>query len=103
MAQTIVQEAGEKLYGAFRKCVPLPAAARGRKKLSRREAHEKTEQGLARFYGIARDERRRRRLGLIGRARVALELQRRLLAAGYPPDVVKQVLFSLFMSAFVGR
>lgn len=104
MAQTVVQEAGEKLCGVFCECVPLPAtAARGRKKPSEQEIREKTERGLARFYEIARDERKRRRLGLIGRARVAFDLQGRLLAAGYPPNVVKQVLFSLLMSAFVDR
>ena len=61
-----------------------------------------TESGLKKFYEAARVEREQHRLGVIGRARVAFALQQRLLAAGYPPAIVKQVLFAMLISAFVG-
>ncbi len=42
------------------------------------------------------------RLGPVGRAVVAYRLQPRLLAMGYAPDVVRQILFSMVLHAFVG-
>jgi hypothetical protein len=84
--------------------VPLPEEfAKGRKKSSEKEVQQQIDAGLARFYEAARAERERSRLGLIGRARVSFALQQRLLGAGYPAPLVKQVLFAMLVSAFVGR
>lgn len=57
---------------------------------------------LESFNAMAREIRVQYRLGLIGRAIVAYRLQPRLLAAGCSPDVVRQILFSMVLHAFVG-
>jgi hypothetical protein len=57
---------------------------------------------LNKFYAEARLQRKKMRPGLFRRARVAFYLQQRLLAAGYPPDLVRQVLFAMLLAAFVG-
>lgn len=59
-------------------------------------------QGLETFNTQARAVRTQFRLGLIGRAVVAYRLQPRLLAAGYAPEIVRQILFSMVLHAFVG-
>ena len=93
----------ERLLAAFTAAVPLYAeGVRGRKRPSEKEIESAIESGLKNFYEAARAERERHRLGVIGRARVAFHLQQRLLAAGYPSVLVKQVLFAMLVSAFVG-
>ena len=83
--------------------MPLNAErGKGRKQPSQKEIMLATESGLKKFYEAARVERERHRLGIIVRARVAFALQQRLLTAGYPPAMVKQVLFAMLVSAFVG-
>lgn len=57
---------------------------------------------LGKFNAEARSIRTRFHLGVIGRAMVAYRLQPRLLASGYSPDVVRQLLFSMILSAFIG-
>ncbi len=57
---------------------------------------------LEKFNAQARDVRTQYHLGLLGRAIVAYRLQPRLLAVGYSPDVVRQILFSMVLHAFVG-
>lgn len=57
---------------------------------------------LEKFNDEARSIRARYKLGVIGRALVAYRLQRRLMANGYPPEVVRQLLFSMILNAFVG-
>lgn len=57
---------------------------------------------LEKFNAEARSIRARYKLGVIGRALVAYRLQRRLMASGYAPDVVRQLLFSMILNAFVG-
>lgn len=93
-----VQDAGDHLFAVFQGALPI---SQGKAK-----THQSTASGadraLARFYAEARAERDRRRFGIVGRARVAFYLQQRLLAAGYPPALVRQVLFSMLVSAFVG-
>jgi hypothetical protein len=85
------------LFEEFQKIIP-PVRAEKQRLLSEKEV----QIGLRRFYAAAKDERRKYRLGVIGRARVAFGLQQRLLNAGYPPQLVKQVLFAMLSSAFVG-
>lgn len=57
---------------------------------------------LEKFNAEARVIRTKFRLGVIGRAMVAYRLQPRLIASGYAPVVVRQLLFSMILSAFVG-
>ena len=100
----LVQDSGETLVAVFLKAVPLPDTfAKGKRASSRADIDRMTQAGLQKFYEAARNERENRRLGLIGRARVAFFLQQRLLAAGYAPELVKQVLFAMLVSAFVGK
>ena len=102
-AQGRIPDICDRLAEAFRSAVPLrPEGIKGRKKPSEKEIMLATESGLKKFYEAARAEREQHRLGVIGRARVAFALQQRLLAAGYPAPLVKQVLFAMLVSAFVG-
>jgi hypothetical protein len=57
---------------------------------------------LEKFNAEARSIRTHYKLGVIGRALVAYRLQRHLIASGYPPIVVRQLLFSMIINAFVG-
>lgn len=98
-----IQDICGRLLDAFTNAVPLhPEGAKGRKRPSEKEIALATESGLTKFFEAARAEREQHRLGVIGRARVAFALQQRLLAAGYPAPLVKQVLFAMLVSAFVG-
>lgn len=102
--QSTVGEIGEKLCYEFQKIVPLrPQKTKPGKKVSEDEIKASSEAAMKRFYELARKEIHSHRLGLIGRARVALDLQQRLLTKGYSPSLVKQVLFSMLASVFVGR
>lgn len=53
------------------------------------------------FNGKARKIRLEHKLGVFGRAIVAYRLQQRLLAAGFPAAVVRQVIFSMVINAFI--
>ncbi len=87
-------EAAQALESAFIAVVPKP---------KKNKAPSKAEWALAleKFNAQARDIRGRYRLGLLGRAVAAYRLQPRLLANGYAPDVVRQILFSMVLNAFV--
>lgn len=101
--QGTIQAICERLINVFSNAVPLqPEVPKGRKRPSEKEIALATESGLEKFYAAARAEREQHRLGVIGRARVAFALQQHLLEAGYPPPLVKQVLFAMLVSAFVG-
>jgi hypothetical protein len=100
-----IQSITERLTETFVRLVPLnipPRKASGRA-ASVDELTGKTAAALSQFYAAARGERERSRLGIIGRARIAFGLQQRLLSAGYPPSLIKQVLFAMLASAFVGK
>ena len=73
-------------------------------KTKKNKAPSKAEWALAleKFNTQARQVRDQYRLGLLGRAVVAYRLQPRLIAVGYTPDVVRQILFSMVLHAFVG-
>lgn len=104
MAKKQIQEVCERLATFFIQAVPRQQAlVKGRKQPSAGDLAAGVESGLRRFYEVARAEREQQRLGVIGRARVAFGLQQRLFEAGYPPVLVKQVLFAMLMSAFVGK
>ena len=99
-----IGEVCDRLFEGFVREVPLQQPTiKGKKRLSEKEIAAAVDSGLKRFYGAARAEREKHRLGVIARARVAFGLQQRLLAAGYPPALVKQVLFAMLVSAFVGK
>ncbi|HJW54950.1 MAG TPA: hypothetical protein VJ577_06740 [Burkholderiaceae bacterium] len=93
----------DKLSEEFQRAVPIqPDRVKRGKRLSESEIKSSSEAALKLFYDAAYQERRRHGLGLIGRARVAFGLQQRLLQAGYPPPLVKQVLFAMLTTVFVG-
>lgn len=102
--QGTIQDISEKLCEEFQRAVPLhPAKAKRGKKPSESEVRLSSEAALKKFYEVANIERQRHRLGIIGRARVAFALQQRLLQAGYPAPLVKQVLFAMLTAVFVGN
>lgn len=98
-----VAEAGERLFAVFQHTVPLPDSFGNRRKPQELEIRRRVDAGLAKFYDAVRVERDRMHLGIIGRARLAFDLQRRLLAVGYAPPLVKHVVFAMLVAAFVGR
>lgn len=60
------------------------------------------EKSLNRFNQEARQIRVRYRLGPLGRAVVAYRLQKALMGKGHSPEVVRQLVFSMILNAFVG-
>jgi hypothetical protein len=90
-----LSEATQALESAFMAVIPKP---------KKNKAPSKAEWALAleKFNAQAREVRAQYRLGLLGRAVVAYRLQPRLMEAGYAPDVVRQILFSMVLHAFVG-
>lgn len=88
-------EATQALEFAFISVIPKP---------KKNKAPTKAEWALAleAFHKKAREIRVQYRLGFIGRAVVAYRLQPRLLAAGCAPDMMRQILFSMVLNAFVG-
>lgn len=103
MAKKQIEDICERLANAFASSVPRDIGAKGGRKPSEKLVAAKVDSGLQRFYEEARLERERHQLGVIGRARVAFGLQEHLLAQGYPPVLVKKVLFALLVSSFVGK
>lgn len=102
--QSRIHEIGNKLHEEFKKTVAVqPSMSKRGKKLSESEIKLTSEVALNKFYETAYQERLRYNLGIIGRARVAFDLQQRLLKDGYPAPLVKQVLFALLASVFVGQ
>ena len=99
-----IPDSCDRLGDVFQRLVPLhPESLKGRKRPTEQELQATSERGLQQFLEAAREERLQQGLGVIGRARVAFGLQQRLMKAGYPPELVKQVLFAMLLSAFVGR
>lgn len=96
---SLAQAVGEHLFQYFQSVLPLDSGKGGKRQLK----PAAVDGALEKFYAEARAERYRRRLGVIARARVALDLQRRLASAGYPPQLVRQVVFSTLLAAFVGN
>jgi hypothetical protein len=97
-----VQEAGSELFKLFESIVPPPERRRG-KSGSRVSDSGQIGQALDRFYKEARVLRTRNNLGLIARARVVRHFQSQMIGAGYEAELVHRVIFSLILSAFVGR
>jgi hypothetical protein len=58
---------------------------------------------LNKFYREASEIRRRYSLGFLARALAAYSFQRRLLDAGFDPDTVRKVVFSLVLSSFSSK
>ena len=84
-----------ELEEAFFRSVPLSK--------KKRVSEDDWARSLAKFHGDAKNIRSRHALGVIGRARAAFLLQRRLIAAGFPADVVRKVVFSLVLNSFTGK
>ncbi len=89
-----VIEAADALEQAFLRSTP----ENRKKQLSEAE----WTRSLKKFYEEARQIRQRFSLGFIARARAAYRLQQRLIAAGYPADAVRKVVFSLILTSFTG-
>lgn len=77
-------------------------AAPGRAK-GRKVGQDDWVKCLELFQKKAKQIRDEYSLGLLARARVAFRLQQRLLAAGFPPEAVRKVVFSLVLNSFAGN
>lgn len=85
-------EATDALLQAFVRGIP-----KGKNKAT---SEVEWNKALGKFYVEAKEIRTRYALGFITRARVAYQLQNRLLEAGFDADTVKKVVFSLVLSSF---
>lgn len=92
----------QRLFETFRQIVPPPAEWKNKFKKAKVRP-EDFSASIGKFNELAKELRKEYRLGIISRARVVLALQREMNAAGYPADMSRQVLFSLIVSAFVGK
>ncbi len=86
-------DAAQALSEAFFRCAPIT------KKKPATEAEWAA--ALQKFHNEAKAVRQRYSLGPINRATAAYQFQKRLLAAGIEPKVVRQVVFSLVLNAFI--
>jgi hypothetical protein len=103
-AQGGIQDISRRLSEKFQQLLPLHSEQpKGRKPLTEKEIAANSEVALQKFYAMAQDERAQHGLGILSRARVAFGLQHHLIKAGYPPHIVKQVLFAMLTAAFVGH
>jgi hypothetical protein len=89
------EQAADEWAAAFFRAVPAD-----RKK---RVKEGEWAAALERFHRDARTIRQRLSLGVLARARSALLLQRRLIAGGFPPDIVRKLVFTLLLNAFAGK
>jgi len=96
-----VKSVSDLLFDEFRKIVPPPVGPGSVK--ARKFRPQDVAAALGRFNDQARQLRKQYRLGVVARARVVLALQREMSAAGYATDLTRQVLFSLIVSAFIGK
>ena len=93
------KDISQRLFDTFHEQVVARSANRkAGKRPGSKDLEAIGEKALHGLYEAAHQERIVHRLGIIGRARVAFGVQQRLLAAGYPPTVVKQVLFAMLAS-----
>jgi hypothetical protein len=86
-------EASVALAEAFFRSMP----ASGKKRMSETE----WASALEKFHRVSREIRRKYRLGLLSRALVTYQFQKHLMTAGLDADVVRKVVFSLVLNAFV--
>lgn len=102
-AQGLIEEISERLCEDFKRGAPLrPGKPRPGESPSKGDFESVSAKALENLYESARREKTKHKLGILGRARVAFALQQRLLEAGYPAALVKQVLFALLTAAFIG-
>ena len=97
---SVVHQISDRLFSVFKDIVPPPSQWKARSKKPRTED---ILASLGRLHEEAKSLRRQHRPGVITRARIVLRLQQELSTAGYPADMSRQVLFSLTLSAFVGK
>jgi hypothetical protein len=96
---TDVQRISEALLARVQELIPLADD----RILQAQAASLGTEEVVDRLGIEARNLRNQHGLGIVGSARVLLELQRRLFAAGYAPDLVRKLVFSMTLQLFTGR
>jgi hypothetical protein len=100
-AEFSIDAVATRLAEKFKELIPLVfEQPKGGKGAVEKFAKAKASR-LGEFYEAAALERKRAKLGLIGRARVAFGVQQRLLDSHYPPTLVKQVLLAMLTSSFV--
>ena len=90
-----VSDASIALVEAFFRSAP----ANQKKKMSEAE----WASALQRFHREAMEIRKRYALGFLSRALATYQFQKRLFAAGLDADIVRKVVFSLVLNAFVSK
>ncbi len=85
-------DAAQALSEAFFRLAPTDKRKRG--------SEADWANSLKKFYREAKEIRLRYSLGFVSRALTAYAFQRRLLDAGFDPDTVRKVVFSLVLSSF---
>ncbi len=86
-------DAAAALAESFFRCAPV-----ARKKPA---TEAEWTAALQKFHNEANAIRQRYSLGLLNRAVAAYQFQKKLLVAGIEPRIVRQVVFSLVLNAFI--
>lgn len=87
----------KSLVAAFARACPPPSQA------LRAISEKQVQTALQGLYLAAGQCAGERKLGAIGRARLARAVQSELFAAGYPPELVSKVVSALTLNALVKR
>lgn len=98
----VIQQISDRLFSVFTEILPPPSQWKGKAR-ARQPRTEDILSSLNRLHEEAKALRRQHKPGIISRARIVYRLQQLMAAAGYPADMSRQVLFSLTLSAFVGK
>lgn len=88
----------ESLFIKFQQDFPL-ADGKGSGRKIKPLPNKNIEQRLDQFYQAAREARKEHRLWVIGWARAVSKLQKRLLVAGYPPELVSKLLLAMMINS----
>ena len=95
-----VKELAGSLRASVEKALPASApAARGRKRADPRNL----DRALDRIHEDVRVLRAKHKLGIIATARVLFELQKQLLAAGHPPELVRKLILDVLLQLFTPK
>ncbi len=92
-----LRETARTLTNSFAEDCPPPR----NQNPSKRVSEKKVAVALDRLYAQAADYIRERRLGVIGRARLAKAFQAEMQALGYPPELVGKLTSALTINALV--
>lgn len=97
-----IDQLAETLFSKFQRDFPLTGSARHGPRSIKNLPQKRIEQRLEEFYREARAVRKSHGLWVVSWARVIRKLQRHLLDAGYPSEVVSKLLIATLFGVHSG-